>query len=388
MGPPDSIASRAYVLLRDQTGKKVAVFEDFFSLSLTRTVNDVCSYSFSIDGNDPRRNSFQPDGQIEVWRGIPGVLKWYKEFQGFHITQGKAMGDDGKITFTSSGVGYNDLLARRVIAFKSGTIRAAKNCSAETAMKQYVDENCTKDLMTVVGRLSDGYFPNFSIEGDKTATSLVPIQNWAGDKAFENLLDVLKEIATLSGIDFEVIGTGPAEFTFVTYLEQMGSNRTYSTVTASGKNEYGNVPVVFGAVFGSVQSAEYSLDRMSEANVVIVQGKGDGSTKHTLTVSDSKAIAVSPWNMREVSRSASSSDFEYQLRDFGNQTLKEMAAKEVVSSCVPLQTPSSLYGKNYFLGDKITVWFDDVKMNKRIVSVTLDYTDIGEKVSMELADIP
>jgi hypothetical protein len=175
----------------------------------------------------------------------------------------------------------------------------------------------------------------------------------------------------------------------------MGSNRTYSTVTASGKNEYGNAPVVFGAVFGSVQSAEYSLDRMSEANVVIVTGPGDGSTKKALTRTNPKATSVSPWNTREISRSASipSNVVDRLLENHfmevtGDEALKEMATKETISSCVPLQTPSSLYGKNYFLGDKITVWFDDVKMNKRIVSVTLDYTDIGEKVSMELADIP
>jgi hypothetical protein len=214
------------------------------------------------------------------------------------------------------------------------------------------------------------------------------IHNWSGDKAYENLLDILKEIALLSGIDFSVVGTGPAQFTFYTYLQGMGLNKTYSTVTSSGKNEYGNIPVILSAAFGSISSATYSDDRLGESNVVIVQGKGDGSTKDTVTRIDPSSIDDSPWNRREVSRSASSSDYTYQLNDFGDQTLKELARKETVSDCVPLQTPQSLYGVDYELGDKVTVWFDDIKMNKRITSVTLTYQENSEKISMELADIP
>lgn len=393
--PSIATSARAYVLLKDQTGKKVAVFDDFQALSFTKTVNDVGSYSLSINGKDARRLEFELDGQVEVWRSIPGVIDWYKEFEGLHRKPDKKLNDNGSNQFVSNGVGYNELLARRVVAYKSGTIRAAKNCSAETAIKQYVDENCAKDLMTVVGRLSDGYMPGFYIEADKTSITTDPIPNWSGDKAFENLLDVLKEIATSSGIDFNVVGTGPAQFTFYTYLKGMGLNKTYHTISSSGRNEYGNIPVVFSAVFGSMSSATYSDDRIGEANVVIVQGDGEGSTKHTVTRSDPNAMDDSPWNIREVSRSASIPSNEvdrllvtHYMEVTGDETLKELARKERIVDCVPLQTPSSLYGVHYQLGDTVTVWFDDVKMDKRITSVTLEYSNDGESVSMELSDIP
>lgn len=366
----------------------MAVFDDFQALSFTKQVNDVGSYTLTINGHDERRLLFELDGQVEVYRRIPGVKDWYLEFEGLHRKAEKVLNEDGSILFSSTGVGYNDMLARTIVSYKQGTIRAAKNCSAETAMKEYVTENCIVEDATVVGRLSEGYLPGFSVEPDKTLTAGFAIPNWSGDKAYENLLDVLKEIATLSGIDFAVVGDGPALFVFNTYLQGMGLNKTYHTVTSSGKNEYGNIPVVLADRFGSIAGGTYDDDRLAESNVVVVQGSGDGSTKHTVTRTDPEAINDSPWNRREVSRSASSQDFEYQLKDFGDQTLKELARKETISDCVPLQTPSSLYGKDYQLGDKVTVWFDDVKMDKRITSVTLEYSENGESITMELADIP
>src|SRR3990172_7332367 len=157
-----SIAPKYQVRLRDQSGVLTAIFDDWVDMEFTKEVNNIGSYKFQINGEDARRSLFELDGQVEIWRQVAGCgLGWYKEFEGFHRLDSRSTDKEGNRIFVSDGVGLNDLLARSIIAYKAGTIRADKNAPAETVMKEYVDENCgpTADD-TVVGRLYQGGFPN------------------------------------------------------------------------------------------------------------------------------------------------------------------------------------------------------------------------------------
>src|SRR3990172_4076316 len=316
-----SIAPKYQVRLRDQSGVLTAIFDDWVDMEFTKEVNNIGSYKFQINGEDARRSLFELDGQVEIWRQVAGCgLGWYKEFEGFHRLDSRSTDKEGNRIFVSDGVGLNDLLARSIIAYKAGTIRADKNAPAETVMKEYVDENCgpTADD-TVVGRLYQGGFPNFSTEAD---LGRGPV--WAGSRAFENLLDVLRDIANVAEMDFQIVQTSPANFSFFTYVGQLGSDRTYTNMdVANGLNGAGNYPVMFSIPTGTIQDIEYIRDRLAEANVVIVLGPGEGSTQDTLTRSDGIAIAASPWNRREVSRPGGDQEFDYQREQLGDEILKE-----------------------------------------------------------------
>lgn len=392
--PVPNTSARYYITLKNQSGEIVAIFTDWLSLHYQRTINDVWTYSLSFrDNGDARLGLFELDGQVEVWRSIPGTLDWYPEFEGFHRKVVRDTNEKGEKTYESHGVGYNDLLARTTIAYKGGTIRSDKSDAAETVMKEYVDENCTPtgDL-TVVGRLNydddlgaflyNSALPGFTVETDGGNGS-----TWTGSRPCENLLDVLQDIANFSNIDFQVVGTGEAQFEFRTYVGQLGSDRTFG-------NPDGNVPVVFSIPTGNLQSVEYSYDRISESNAVIVLGKGDASTRTTLTRADTNAIDDSPWNRREVARPATNYDdlYEtYSLRTAGDEFLEELRGKETFSF-FPLQRPNSLYGVHYFLGDRITGRYEDIERNKRLVSMeaTVEHRQNvqAEIITLKFADIP
>ncbi|KKM00560.1 hypothetical protein LCGC14_1803190 [marine sediment metagenome] len=390
----DNIAARYYVRLKDQSGEQVALFDNWLSLEYTKTINDLYGYTLKfVDDGDARFDLFEIDGQIEVYRSIPGTLDWYLEFEGFHRGVRREISSGGVETFISDGVGYNDFLARTIIAYKAGSVRADKNGAAESAMKEYVSENCTGiGDQTVVGRLNydsdDAVFlynaalPGLSIDTDTGAGI-----TWSGSRAYENLLDVLKDIATLASIDFLIEGTGPATFIFKTFIDQIGSDRTEDGLDAStGLNGAGNVPVTFSVAIGNVQNIQYELDRLTEANAIVVTGKGDVSTRDTETRRNTTAIAVSPWNRREISRSAPTQDFDFQLQDFGDEVLEEAGAKESFTF-LPLQQPKSLYGVHYFFGDKVTVVYGSIKRNRRITGIGVRVAGNRDTLALTLDDV-
>ncbi len=196
---------------------------------------------------------FVLDAKVEVWRSINGRIDWYREFEGLHRVTTRSIDENGNKLFVSSGSGLNDFLGRTAICYKAGTIRADKNAPAETVMKEYAEENCgmTADS-TVVGRLSQGGLPGFTVETDFGRG-----KSWYGSKAYENLLEALKDIANDTGVDFQVHSNGLAQWIFRTYINQLGNDRTATNIGADGKNDAGE-HVSSGVYFYSIQAGKYT----------------------------------------------------------------------------------------------------------------------------------
>ena len=379
-----------YIRLKDQNGVEVARFDHFSdSTRFSHRLNDVGDYEFSvIDDGDSRIDLFELDGQVEFWRSIPGLgLDWYIEFESFHRTINRELADNGVKTFKSIGFDYNDLLRRTTIAYKGGTIRADKNEAAETAMITYTEENCgpTADD-TVVGRLYIGGYPNFSVATTTEAGSV-----WTGSKPGENLLDVLQDIANYSGIDFKVNNNGDAAFIFQTYPDQMGLDRTNIGFDPFlGANAAGNIPMIFSTELGNIASISYEYNRQQEGNVIVVWGKGDMSTRTTVTRSDGERIDDSQWNRCEISRSGGSYDEDYEthsLNTMGDEELESNKPK-VQFEFQPLQQESSRYGIHYNIGDRVTINEFGVERHQKIIGADISFENNAERVVLTMADIP
>jgi hypothetical protein len=130
------------------------------------------------------------------------------------------------------------------------------------------------------------------------------------------------------------------------------------------------------------------FDRMSEANVCTVLGKGEGSTRTTVTVATG-AVSDSPANICEVSRSSSNQDYAYQLTNLGYEILNKAESREEFSF-TPLQQPSCSYGKHYFKGDKVTLIYDGKQANKRLTNVKTNVAAGNsqiEELSLEFSSI-
>ena len=377
--------------LYDQSGSQVAIFDDWLSLAFSRKVNDAGSYmlTFRDDEEDKRLDYFKLDTQLVIMRKIAGFLPWTEEFHAMHRTPNRYIDANGVANFDTKGMCYNELLSRRIIAYKEGTIRADKNDASETVMKEYVTENCTGTAdLTWVGRLNydadaavllyQAGFPNFSVQTDTGAGA-----EWTGSRPYENLLDVLKDVAEFSAIDFAVVDNGVASFQFRTYNDQLGTDRTEGNGSV--------VPVVFVHAMGNIKDIQYAYDRLSEVNAIIVLGKGDASTRDTLTRHKPATQDDSPWNVREISRSATNYDEDYathSMRTSGDEILEDMKAK-LDFSFQPLQQESALYGVDYFLGDRVTVKYGSLTVDRKIVGVNISVSEgQGEQLSLDLSEIP
>lgn len=378
-----SIAANYYCILKDTTGTRMHTFDRWINLEYMNEIGGVGYYIFTIDGNDMRKLSFTTDAIFEVWRSIPGLgVPWYKAFEGFHRTPNRKTSSKGQKTFTSMGVGFNDLLYRTDIAYKSGTIMSTKSAPAETVMKAYVQENCGT-LATVSNlRQSDGVLPGFTVEADTGAGDV-----WSGDRSGANLLEVLQEIMNAKHIDFKVVaGPTPATFIFKTFANQLGTDRTNTSIDAnSGMNAAGNAPVKMSIEFANIREIEYEANRSAEINVVHVLGKGEGSLRDWATVY-STAKNDSPWNRREVARPSTNQEFMYQLEDYGHTVLAENAMKETFRFN-PLQQPSCAFGKHYVTGDRLTVIMEEIVRNKRIMSDKVSIANKDETIELNFADV-
>jgi len=388
----ESISTQYYLKLLDHSGNMLAIFDVWRKLSYSTVIRDVGEFSIEFEDNgDTRLTYFDTDYIIEVYRQIPGCgVTWYVDFRGFCRKFSGAKTNTGENIFVVSGFDLNDLLVRRVIAYREGTIRAEKSCPAETAIKEYVEENCgpsaTPDLRGVatsdsVGVL--GTFPGFSVDTDAGLGVI-----WDGIHAFDSLLDSIQDIANFADMDFGVFWNGKVLFEFRTFADQYGDDKTNTSISVStGKNIYGNYPIVMSVEAGNVVNSEYTLDRSSEKNVVLVPGKGTRSTRNLEHVSDPTNTVQSPWNTCEVVRNGSSLDYAYQLKAFGEEQLRDLTFKELFEF-IPLQQPSCLYGKHYFVGDRLTVRHGDIYRNKRITSVNVTVTSDSQEIELQFKDIP
>lgn len=382
-----SIGARYQIAVKDQAGAKVSIFDTFLGLSYNHKVNDVGSFELTFyDDEDPRFELFELDGKVEIVRSIPGVgLDWYTEFTGLFRRKTRSIDPSGNRTIKFSGFCPNHLLTRRVIGYRTGTVQATKDEDyAEDIIKEIVTENLGSGATVANGRVRDGVFANFLVDAESASHALTPI--WGGEVEFRPLLETIREIANFSAsvavppttypIDFRVLPTGLAEYTFYTYIGQLGTDRTTAGAGA----------VEFSPERGNLESETLDEDRMGEGNAAIVLGMGERSTR-TVVVRESTAGADSAWNDIELMASAADNEFEYMLNAAGDAALAEASAREKFEG-QPMQVESSVYGLHWFLGDKVYVRYGTDVFTKKIMGISVSVSDIGaEKLDIQWEDV-
>lgn len=366
------------VWLLDTTGTKVAVITDYVGLAYTNALNQkpVCTLTLDETTNRDMTSLFGLDYQIVVYRTVPGLVDRYVDFEGFHRDEARDVDASGRRTFVSTSYGYIDLLSRRAIQYASGSGYASKRGYAETVMKAFVSENAGS-LAVLPYRRRSGQFPGFSVETDLARGPV-----WTGDRGDQNLLQVLQGIALETGLDFDVVGTGPATFEFRVYYPQRGTDRRAPVIGATGANAAGNIPKIFSLEFGTMATPKYLNLRGGETAVVTSLGTGQfGDRKFAVIEGD--AAGDSPWNDSEAivnSQSQSTIGLVVEARTAVERMkyLRELTFQ-------PVETRSSLYGRDYVVGDYITARMDeDTQVDLRILSVSVTMQGGVEQISISV----
>lgn len=368
---------RDEIILRLASGNIATRFDDWVSFELTRTTNGIDRAVLTLNGNDQRILLFDLDCFVEFWRYNPEAnIAKYREAITLHRTFNYEYDKSGQLFYSSMSSGLSDFLNRRIVYNYAGSARSTKSDVAETVMKEYVDEQAGPSATVAGGRLAEGAITGLSIEADGATGD-----TWNGGRAWQNLLTVLQGIGESKDMAFwiEPLDITSPTFIFRAKTKPYGDDRSSTGIDeTTGRNSAGNYPIIFSDQFGTAITPSYGIVRDSEANVAVVLGRGNEEERNVRenTVAGTSYDTDSPWNRREIAVHATLETNDDSLDAKGQEVLNTTIPQNVVDLEV-VQHPSCLYGRDYFLGDIITVRVAGYEVNRTISGVS--FKVLGKK---------
>jgi hypothetical protein len=326
------------------------------SLTVKRVVNGPAQATIELDGYHDAIPLLNLDAQVQMWRANPLLgIKAYKECDLLFQSGRFDWDSQAQSVFIATLVGPENLLERRILLGGDDQPYCAGGYSAEQAMKQLVQVQCGLSGMR---NLISGAMPGLSVAPDQNRGSM-----WSGYQLGEKLLTYLQGIAEAKSMAFKVTSSVPGQFVFDAYPTPYGADRTASNINpATGRNAAGNTPVIFSQQRGNVAAMSYINKRTGEGNVAIDIDAGQ--------VFASAGETDSPWNHREFAINPGADE---STEDYAAGALEKMKATEDIELTI-VQTPTCAYGKDYFLGDWVSLYVSGPKikktMHKVITSVT------------------
>lgn len=359
-----------------QTGTRQAIITttEFRNFYLERTVNGIDTLTLAIDESSPNIQYFVTDAIIEVWRRIDRVgAVWYIESTLLHRTPQHDFTEQQRRIFTSYSRGLVDLLHRRSILYFANTAFTLKSGPGETVMKEFVEENAGPGAASALRRSSGtwtGPITGLTVQFDNGNGA-----NWAGARAWKNLLDTLQEISVATSVDFDVIRTGPLTFEFRTYYPQLGQDLSNT--------------VLFSPGFGNMTDILFIKSRTEEANAVLILGQGEQTTRVMWPQADAVAGADSPWNVIETIRDARSQPTLTELQSEATEALNELKAQNDFNFKV-LQTDPRQYGNGaeYWLGYIVRAQYEGTNVIRKIVGANISLGSGKEDISLIFSEFP
>jgi hypothetical protein len=338
------MSERWEIWLDDPAGNRIALLDTVIGCEVNLALNDYGAFELRLPANFDVQ-LLRLDNIIEFWRGVNdfplkpvavGFLRFWK--------RGRTPGGERYILI--GGPTENELLERRIVAYKAGTAQAQKTTYADDMCKAVVDENLGNGAVDTDRDLESSGL--LSIETNASAGTEIT-------KGFShrNVLRVLKDIAAESsqrddplyfGLVMRMISNTRIGFIFKVRMGQWGQDRSTES----------DNPVLFGEAFGNIANQTLTIDYRGERNVAYVGGGGEGEARIVEEVENIKREYLLQWNRREIfvdQRISSDSD---TLQGMGKSKLNECRPKWKYTADL-LDTPQAMYGVDWEIGDKITI---------------------------------
>lgn len=352
------MSSDTTVWLCDAQGDKLYPFEgEYDALNYTKVVNGAGKlHSFGAAADELARDLVQKDRQLQVWRRPAGGAIYLDFVALLRHWRWVLAGDGGIRLIVEDNDDQNGILKRRKVAYKSGTAQAIANTeAADNAMKRIFNENFLAGVTD-----SDRSLAHLlTKEADKTAGP-----NISKAFSFDTVLEVFQEISQETRqagneVFFALAirevdrNTGRLSFQFRTYTGQPGADRTHDTLN----------PVIFSPQHGNIEEMELVYDHRGEENAIYVAGNGVGERRTVVEVEDVAAQGASIWNRCEGFVDARDAENTAQDLAVGVEELLQARGQQRINETRPTMrlngrvrsTEYSLYGRDWFVGDRVTV---------------------------------
>lgn len=352
--------------IKSPAGVLRAVITDYRSLSYTKEVNAPGELRFALDGTHAAIAYMERDAQVELWRANPdNNIDWYCDFYGFWRAEERQADADGLTTYVGICPGQMDLLRRVIVGYPAGAdLRSTfTDDPGETVLKNLVKYNATSLGTTADGRKRDVSLQGVSVQADGGGGETISYAC-----AFQTLLTALQDVAPIAGGDFDLIRTGAQAWEFRWYAGQRGTDRSASVTFAL---QYGNMVI-------PVLTRDYSR----EATIAVVGGQGEDDSRSVVIVQGANYGTATYRNI-EAFVDARQFITTAGLAAAGSASLEQMRAIETLNFDV-VQSPSTLYGFHYALGDLVTGYYQGVTATKQISRVTVSVETGGdERIDIE-----
>lgn len=320
------------------------------------------------------------DCRIEIWRKVMGSTNAYLDGRTCYFIRRieETISKEGSNILKITAYDTISLLSRRIVAYDNDSLEGTKWDVTDDMMKEIVRENFTSDASNANRDLSD----YFEVEADKLKGPIIYIEiGW------QNVLKVLQNIAeasyqeALGGeigeqylfFDVEYAPNAEKPFTFRTYINQLGQDRTTD----------GRVPLTVQAPSANIPVATKIYDYANEVNVVYALGQDYGAATETTVAQDDNRIALSPFNRQEVSVKANDTEDIEELQTEANEVLQRNRPK-IYFEAEMLDSKEIIFGRDYNYGDKIMVNVSGTVFKTLVSAYQIEVGGGVEKVTVKL----
>ena len=347
-------------------GQRISQLPTTERIEYTKTLNDPGAFTITLPSNFD--DSFLQEGyRVEIWYKPEGGTS-FLDFFGLIHKPTYATDERGLQTISIAGNRMLGILARRIVAYDSGTSQAKKTNSADDLIKAIVRENFGASAGSRA--INSAYF---DVAGDTS-------QGVSVSKSFarRNVLEVCQEVANASfeagtPVYFDFARISEAKIQFQTYINQQGTDQRDR--------------LIFSLNRGNLKLPTYSLDYSLERNIAYVGGQGQGEDRDIVTRSDIGRSGRNIWSRKEVFADQRNINLTASLNSAGDDALRIGKPRKRFSAEL-VSTGQTIYGKDWRFGDRITALaygqqFEGVIKSVTVIRDNTGYVSISARLEVE-----
>lgn len=348
------------VQVYSSAGVLQSLITDFESIGISRQCSSVDACKFSIPSSSQSAQYISVGARLIVTRmdeemGVSESV----EFSGIIRAVVQIVSSIRSLQITA--VGMMAILKDRIIAWPSEVVNRTKFTAqpAETIIKTLFDYNIGSLATTAQGRILNGVITGFSTGASSGAGSSLTLAC-----SMKNLFQTLQETAYTGGGDIDIAYTASSTWIFSWYTGQRGTDRSATVILS--------VPT------GTISELIITTDRISDFTSVVIGGAGVNKARIYAT---RPATLPTGLNSREIYSDAKSTGNNSlaSMRQQGSVMLTTTGRRRVTYKAKIIQGGSLRYGRDYFLGDLVTIRDNSTNVVQKVQGVTLSLSSSGQE---------
>lgn len=358
---------RYQVRVLDASAAVVAVYDDLTACYCKSIVNSPGIAILTVPSDHPIIAFLHDDLVIDIQFGYPvsNALRYQfiSLFLGLYRDSQIATDENGDIYYLLYFPGILEALSRAIVAYYPDTTNKTRFNGIDIAAIMYtlVVNNCTTAATTANGRLRT-INPVINFSGVSSAT----IHAISYSCAYRNVLEALQELAAIGSVDFIPSRVGTSyTITF--------SDNTTSDISSS---------LIFALDLHNLEQANLNGDRLREKTVALVGGPGEANKRAFAVRTGANFSTTNDYEVFVDARGSAVAE----LADIGDTRLAEGQARAVIDANI-LQSSGYMFGRDYTLGNIVSVLFGGAVAAKKIAEVEISFRqDSDSEIKIGLRD--